>query len=172
MLNQNHRPEFNFEKFQEELFAHRWSFTIPTEEDSFYNFRQAIDKEKRLFDRAMQNGIQAVTEYKYVQRCALQKLFQINMDKEAARIRKAYDDIRNNEFPTGDEKFDEFRKMVINFDSTYEYSDDIRAYRAGKAQETAIKDVLNNATSPKYYEFYQYYLNRGKTINQEAGEQK
>lgn len=55
---------------------------------------------------------------------------------------------------------EELREMVRNHDWYYDYSDDIRVYRAGKVREDKIKAALKEVDAEGYYSEYSSLLNK------------
>ncbi len=154
---QRRKEFFNYEQFYETISDHKWSFLMPRDAASFYNYIQKLDVERDLFQQAMRGGPEAVEYYYVTQRRALSNEQHIVIEQAVKNAREIYEKM----IATGDSEFDEFRKKVYYFDWFYEYTDDGDVWRNANNRLKEIEATIQqHADEPKYRIYYDYIRNQ------------
>lgn len=110
--------------------------------DNFHDFMQAERQEHHLFRIAALAGPRYMVAYANWKKnpigsavyAATSKMYSEVSRDAAYRVTIA--------LQTGDVEFDAFRQKLQEMDWTYNYSDDIRAWRSGKTQLKALEAIV------------------------------
>lgn len=117
-------------EYRRMLLDHLWSFNT----DTLYDFTNSRKQENLYYHIATRAGLEYTLDYIYIQQNALNKRIQKEVTKKLEEQKHLIE--------TGDDTFDEFRRMVNSLDWYYDFSDDPEVRRCGAS---AVNDAKKYA---------------------------
>ena len=106
--------------FLKRIDDHKFPFQV----DSYHKFFASMEETSSLFNEAKHGGIHFVNIFIDVMKHRIGVRINNALHEALNKQQEQLQQIARREFGTGDEEFDEFRRMCIGHDWHYDYTDD------------------------------------------------
>lgn len=128
----------------------------PFEVDSYYSLFVSMEEFSKLFDEAKRGGIHFVNIFIHSMRYRLGSMINNAVRKALDNQREFMQQQNERAFGTGDEEFDEFRRLCLGHDWHYDYTDDGAVWRRGNEVQKKLEKIVAEKGG-KYKEYWENY---------------
>lgn len=128
----------------------------PFEVDSYYSLFVSMEEVSKLFDEAKRGGIHFVNIFIHSMRYRLGSMINNAVQKALDNQREFMQQQNDRAFATGDEEFDEFRRLCLGHDWHYDYTDDGAVWRRGNEVQKKLEKIVAEKGG-KYKEYWENY---------------
>ena len=128
----------------------------PFEADSYHELFKFTEEFYALFNEAKRGGIHFVNIFrdgmKYRIGAMISKAIRKALDHQTEHMLALYE----RGFATGDEEFDNFRRLCLGHDWYYDYTDDGAVWRRGNEVQKKLEKIVAEKGG-KYKEYWENY---------------
>lgn len=126
------------------------------EADSYQQLFETIEEFYKLFTEAKHGGIHFVNIFLHTMKYRVGALINKAVDKALANQREHMLNMYERGFCTGDEEFDNFRRICLAHDWHYDYSDDGGVWRRGNEVQKKLEKIVAEKGG-KYRDYWENY---------------
>ncbi len=128
----------------------------PFEADSYHELFKYMEEFHALFNEAKRGGIHFVNIFRDGMKYRLGALINNAVRKALDNQREIMLQTSERAFCTGDDEFDEFRRMCLGHDWHYDYTDDGAVWRRGNEVQKKLEKIVADKGG-KYKEYWENY---------------
>lgn len=129
---------------------------MPHEADSYYTLFAYIEEFYKLFTEAKHGGIHFINIFLHTMKYRMGAVINNAVQKALDNQREHLQQVSDRAFATGDDEFDEFRRICLAHDWHYDYSDDGSVWRRGNEVQKKLEKIVADKGG-KYREYWENY---------------
>ena len=129
---------------------------FPFEADSYHSLFNSVDEFYKLFTEAKHGGINFVNIFLHTMKYRIGALINNAVQKALDDQRGYLQQASDRAFATGDEEFDEFRRICLGHDWHYDYTDDGAVWRRGNEVQKKLEKIVAEKGG-KYLAYWENY---------------
>lgn len=129
---------------------------FPFQSDSYHNLFNSVEETYKLFTEAKRGGIHFVNIFIDAMKYRIGSMINNAVRKALDNQREIMLQQNERAFGTGDEEFDEFRRLCLGHDWRYDYTDDGAVWRRGNEVQKKLEKIVAEKGG-KYKEYWENY---------------
>lgn len=130
--------------------------SMPFEADSYQKLFETIEEFYKLFTEAKHGGIHFVNIFLHTMKYKMGALINNAVSKALDNQREHMTNMAERAFRTGDDEFDEFRRICLAHDWHYDYTDDGAVWRRGNEVQKKLEKIVAEKGG-KYLAYWENY---------------
>lgn len=132
------------------------SHKYPFESESYHGLFCSIEEFYSLFNEAKRGGIHFVNIFIDGMKYRIGAMINNAVRKALDNQREFMQQQNDRAFATGDDEFDEFRRLCLGHDWHYDYTDDGAVWRRGNDMQKKLEKIVAEKGG-KYLQYWENY---------------